>query len=74
MGHKVKWCLRLLSRKNTRPDEVETARITSVRWAELNMFPKLRDEILPDTGSKVCGEPGASFDVFLSYWNSSPSM
>lgn len=24
MGHKVKWCLRLLSRKNTRPDEVET--------------------------------------------------
>lgn len=38
MGHKVKWCLRLLSRKNTRPDEVETVRITSVRRAELTIF------------------------------------
>lgn len=39
MGHKVKWCLRLLSRKNTRPD-VETVKIVSVCRAELTTFPK----------------------------------
>lgn len=63
MGHKVKWCLRLLSRKNTRPDEVEPERILSVRWAEPTVFPKLCDQVPPDTGGKTCSEPKASFVV-----------